>query len=62
MIDEVVVKKFASLEKIVEACDEEEPEELVAEFLASIGLIERRNGGYQLTKSGRKFLNLPKEQ
>jgi|GEM_PF-1477752 predicted transcriptional regulator len=59
MMRGAMVEKFMNLDKIVENCGEKNPEEIVAEFLMSIGLIERFNGGYRLTETGNKFLQLP---
>jgi len=59
---ETKIKKIAlNLDKIVERCDEEEPEERIAEFLMSIGLIEKKEGTYRLTDRGERFLKLPVE-
>lgn len=57
----VGVKDLASnLDHILEK-GEEEPEEMVAEFLESLGLIEKKDGKYRLTRTGEKFLELPVE-
>jgi|Deesub1362B_J571_1020462.scaffolds.fasta_scaffold00146_9 predicted transcriptional regulator len=59
---EAEIKKLAlNLDEIIEKCEEEEPEERVAEFLMSIGLIEKREGIYRLTDRGERFLKLPVE-
>lgn len=54
---DALIKKFAELGNILES-SENSPEEKVAEFLISIGLIERYNGSFRLTKAGEKFLKM----
>lgn len=61
MMIEVGVKDLASnFDEILEK-GEEEPEEMVAELLESIGLVERKDGKVKLTRTGEKFLELPVE-
>ncbi|MFO7967161.1 MAG: hypothetical protein R6U44_06150 [Archaeoglobaceae archaeon] len=55
------MKELASnFDEILEK-GEEEPEEMLAEVLESIGLIEKQKGRYRLTRMGEKFLELPVE-
>jgi len=61
-MSDAIVRKFADLDRILETCSEDSPEEKVAEFLISIGLIERYNGSFRLTEAGKKFLKLPVEK
>lgn len=57
-VTDALIKKFAELGSILEKSSENSPEEKVAEFLISIGLIERYNGSFRLTKAGEKFLKM----
>jgi len=52
-------KMILNFDEYVSNCNELQPEERVADFLESIGFIEKENGVYQLTELGEKFLKLP---
>jgi len=63
-----VLKKFSELDEIVERYaslkdykDRNVIEVKIAEFLASLGLIEEKPGGYKLTNLGKKFFELTVE-
>ncbi len=58
-----MMRKFAEeLEEIANGCGNgKQPEERLAELLASIGLIKKTKEGYKLTEVGMKFLKITAE-
>jgi len=60
--NDALIKRFVELGKILEESGDGSPEEKIAEFLISIGLIERYNGSFRLTEAGEKFLKRSEEE
>lgn len=54
-------KIILNFDEYVKNCSELQPEERIADFLESVGFIEKKEGIYQLTELGEKFLKLPLE-
>jgi ribosomal protein S19E (S16A) len=62
-MSKMMMKKFAEgLDEVVKGCGNGKPEEVLAELLMLIGLIEKGEEGYRLTEAGKKLLKLKAEQ
>lgn len=63
MTSTTIMRKFVEgLEEIVNGCGEEiQPEEKLAELLASLGLIRKSKDRYVLTDLGKRFIKLTSE-